>query len=393
MEDQSKKRLLYFDDDEIITGKTENKKVFVTKRINGKEVHTKQKKEITEEIPRETEYKRVPNTQGFNFEREIVIGVNNKKQLPNNKSFNKPKKSCKDNEKKAIINEKNKKSTKKSRLKECYYDDAEKSNIQKKHDNKKKKKKAYKKNKRKKVIIAMLSITTMIIALAIMALLTPTFNIQEIKVEGNNKVTTSNIINLSRLKLGQNIFKNNKKSIEQYIKENTYIEKVEVTRKIPSTILLRVEERKAAYQVKLISSYVYIDKNGYILESGEKQENIISLEGLATPEEVLLNGKQLEQIDLKKLSKIVKLEEILVDLEGINLSDVKINIKNENNFIIFLNNENKKIYIGDLSDLSNKMLYIKKILENEKGHSGIIFINGNLNEGFLPYFREEEYSQ
>lgn len=83
MKNQGKNNLLYFEDDEIVTGKTENKKVFVTKRINGKETHTKQN------IPRDTEYKRVPNTQGFNFEREIVIGVNSNKNTKNNSSFNK----------------------------------------------------------------------------------------------------------------------------------------------------------------------------------------------------------------------------------------------------------------------------------------------------------------
>ena len=83
MKNQGKNNLLYFEDDEIVTGKTENKKVFVTKRINGKETHTKQN------IPKDTEYKRVPNTQGFNFEREIVIGVNNNKNVKNNTSFNK----------------------------------------------------------------------------------------------------------------------------------------------------------------------------------------------------------------------------------------------------------------------------------------------------------------
>lgn len=83
MKNQGKNNLLYFEDDEIVTGKTENKKVFVTKRINGKETHTKQN------IPKDTEYKRVPNTQGFNFEREIVIGVNSNKNAKNNNSFNK----------------------------------------------------------------------------------------------------------------------------------------------------------------------------------------------------------------------------------------------------------------------------------------------------------------
>ena len=50
--------------------------------------------------------------------------------------------------------------------------------------------------------------------------------------------------------------------------------------------------------------------------------------------------------------------------------------------------EKKKIYLGDTSNLSNKMLYILAIIEQEKGKDGDIFVNGDLNNKFQPYFRE-----
>ena len=49
----------------------------------------------------------------------------------------------------------------------------------------------------------------------------------------------------------------------------------------------------------------------------------------------------------------------------------------------------KKINIGDTSNLTNKMLYVKKILEKEEGKTGSAFVNGDLSAGFKPYFREE----
>ena len=368
MNDQDKSNLLYFSDDEIITGKTDNKKVFVTKRINGKETHIKQKS-IKKEEPKETEYKRVPNTQGFNFEREIVIGVNNKKPSKNNKSFNKP-----NIQKKKAGNTKKSKKDIKKRNKHKGKIEVENKKIERKNKHRKKSPKS-------KMLITAISLIFMIIAMVIMALVTPAFNIQEIKVQGNSKVTTTNIINLSRIKIGQNIFQNNKNKIRDYIKENQYIENVEIKRILPGTINLIVKERKPEYQVKLISSYIYIDKQGNILENAQSQENAIVLEGLETSEENLINGKKLDKIDVDKLNDLSKIKEILSQIDDLELSEIKINIKKEN----------KKIYIGDSSNLSNKALYIKKILENEKEHSGTIFINGNLNEGFKPYFREEEY--
>ena len=406
MKNQSENNLLYFEDDEIVTGKTENKKVFVTKRINGKEMHTKQNS------IKETEYKRVPNTQGFNFEREIVIGVNSKNHMPNNKSFNKPivetkkrnqttnnahsykknrnynniyneNKNMEDNFYKRVHtkvkkNAKNNKVNKKQKAR---------NNVKFHKEYSSEKNKIKSRKKENKILITTVTLILMVVSIVIMALVTPLFNIQEIKVEGNNRITATNIINLSGIKIGQNIFKNNKKNIENSIKENAYIESVEVKRTLPATINLKVTERQIEYQIKLISSYIYVDKQGNILENSEAKENTIILEGYATTEEQLINGKKLCDQDIQKLAKVKKIKEALQDY--ISQTEISINIENENNLIIYMKSENKKIYIGDATNLADKMLRVNKIIEKEKGHSGIIFINGDLNEGFDPYFREE----
>ena len=59
-------KTLYFSDDEIENETNGEKKVFVTKRINGKETHTK--------IENNKE-----KTDSFNFNNEMVLGVTPKK--------------------------------------------------------------------------------------------------------------------------------------------------------------------------------------------------------------------------------------------------------------------------------------------------------------------------
>ena len=78
------------------------KKVFVTKRINGKETHTQipKKKKVNIDIERQDK------KQAFDFNNEIVIGVNSKE---NEKKEEKVKKEKKKNK----INHKKKKSNKK----------------------------------------------------------------------------------------------------------------------------------------------------------------------------------------------------------------------------------------------------------------------------------------
>ena len=97
-------RTLYFSDEELDNETTGEKKVFVTKRINGKESHVKaskikkeNKKESKKDIKKENERK-----EKFNFNDEIVIGVN----------FIKP---AKNEEEEKIKNKKNKKKKKKNK--------------------------------------------------------------------------------------------------------------------------------------------------------------------------------------------------------------------------------------------------------------------------------------
>ena len=224
-------------------------------------------------------------------------------------------------------------------------------------------------------------------SITIFAFITPIFNISKIEVYGNNKVSSDTVTSLSKLKKGENIFKFNN-SIIQNIKENQYIDEVKVKRKLPGTIQIYITEREVKYQVKLINSYAYIDKNGYILEVSSKETDVPIIVGFKTTENELINKNRMETKDLEVLNNILKITDSAkaIDIEKII---TEINIENENNYCIFIKGQNKKIYIGDANNLTNKMLYVKKILEEEKDHSGTGYVNGDISNGFKPYFRPE----
>ena len=54
-----------------------------------------------------------------------------------------------------------------------------------------------------------------------------------------------------------------------------------------------------------------------------------------------------------------------------------------------MQNEKKTIYLGDVSNLSTKMIYIQGILQENQDKEGTIYINGDLNKKFRPYFSEQ----
>ena len=66
----------------------------------------------------------------------------------------------------------------------------------------------------------------------------------------------------------------------------------------------------------------------------------------------------------------------------------KINISDKQDYVLELKSEKKTVHVGDTSDLSTKMLYVKTVLEKEKKHEGEIFVNTDLsNKGAV--FREK----
>ncbi|MCI9063043.1 MAG: FtsQ-type POTRA domain-containing protein [Clostridia bacterium] len=246
-----------------------------------------------------------------------------------------------------------------------------------------------KKRKSKKFIKKFLILILILSAIIIFALITPIFNITEITVEGNQNVDTESIISLSGLNPGDNIFRNFKSKIIKSIRENPYIETVEMKRVLPSTVELIVKERIAEYQIKLVDGYVYISNQGYILEDSSNVLNVPILEGMSTTQDELLNGKRLNEEDLNRLNTILKIMDSIKTINKQNLITA-ISAEDVSRYILYLESENKYLYLGDGSNLNNKMLYLQMMLEEEKGKSGIMFLDGNLNQGFKPYFREEK---
>ena len=85
---------------------------------------------------------------------------------------------------------------------------------------------------------------------------------------------------------------------------------------------------------------------------------------------------------------IVKGNTYIWHVDGNNKDKLKIDIKSKKDFILTLEAEDKIVYLGECADLSTQMLYIRKMIEKEKGIEGEFFINMDLNSS-NPVFREK----
>lgn len=252
----------------------------------------------------------------------------------------------------------------------------------------KKQRQILKKKKRIKRMLKFTALLIIIIAGIIFALVSPIFNIEEIEVSNNDQINTETIISLSQLNLGQNIFKFNKNKINKNIKTNAYIESVEIKRKLPNKVQIQIEERKQEYNVEFLNGYAYINNQGYILQISEEKQSLPTIQGISTPDEQIVEGNRLNSEDLEKLEVIIQIMNICKNYE-LDSKVTNIDISTKDEYTLYLEEEKKTIYLGDKSNLSNKMLYVQVIIEENRGKEGEIFVNGDLNNNFKPRFKEK----
>lgn len=244
------------------------------------------------------------------------------------------------------------------------------------------------KKKKIKRIIKFFTLLILIIGGIIFALVSPIFNITDIKVNNNEQISPETIISLSKLEIGQNLFRFNKSKTIKEIKTNPYIENITIKRKIPNKVEITVEERKRDFNVEFLNGYAYINNQGYILEISEQKLDMPVILGVSTDAEQIVAGNRLNTKDLEKLETVIQIMNICKSYE-LDKKVSSIDITNENNYIIYMEEEKKTIYLGDNTNLSNKMLYVPAIIQENQGKEGTIYVDGDMNSNFKPRFREK----
>ena len=98
------------------------------------------------------------------------------------------------------------------------------------------------------------------------------------------------------------------------------------------------------------------------------------------------NIKRLTEKDLNKMENILQ---IYLECKEIEIDQKIIQIQVEDEYILSLENDGIIINLGNATNLKDRIYYVKALLKQEAGNKGTINVNGNLNEGFLPYFSAE----
>lgn len=330
--------------------------LYIDKKKNNKKTNSKK---TANKSKNKAKKQQNNNNQIINLDNEIIIGLTPKKETvkkpqkninktnTKNISKNNPKKNNKN------ANNKNKKTTKTNNKKE----------------------KQPKKKKNLKFAKWLLIIILLILAVALF-MLSSIFNIKHIVVMNNSKISSEEIIRLSALTPGTNMFKTTNKTIKNNIKSNSYIEDVNIKRSINGTVTLEIAERKPTYMIKFANAYVYINNQGYMLEVSENPLELTIINGITTAEEEVKAGNRLDTEDLKKLADVIKIIESSKNSPIAN-TITEIDISDPLNYKLTIESEKKIIWFGDTSNINIKLQMAGKVISSEKGKVGEIYFQEN----------------
>lgn len=229
----------------------------------------------------------------------------------------------------------------------------------------------------KKSIIFMILLLVLLITLG---LTLPIFNLQKVTIEGNEKVTTEEIESLAAVEYGSNIFKTRVNGITERVLQNPYIAEAAVKRKIPNTLVIKVSERERGFYIQGEGGVYIIDESGIVLEKKDKLDDPFLLKLVGIPEEKLVVGEKIKDIEEKNLNALKFIHQFLK--ENSIFDRYSVTMLEVNDFIalkLYVNN--LYIKIGTTDDLYNKLSRGFNVLNNPditeiKGYIDVSF-DGN----------------
>lgn len=106
------------------------------------------------------------------------------------------------------------------------------------------------------------------------------FTVDGVIVAGNKEVSDEEILKLSEVKAGENIFDIHPWFVQRRIEKNLYIEAVNVNRKLPNTVEILVTERTGKAQFAMGKKFAVTDNNGKVLEISKEERKATMVDGV-----------------------------------------------------------------------------------------------------------------
>lgn len=173
-------------------------------------------------------------------------------------------------------------------------------------------------------------LSVLAICAVIVVALTLFFKVDVIKISGGNRYTNQEILRASGVKTGDNLFLLNKFELaNRLLKKLPYIEKVQVHRKLPDQLVIRVTECSDVFAIKQDGTVWLISSDGKIVDSCKPSEleKVPAIDGckMLAPSVgtslVLSTDHKSQQTSLMSLLSALQKAKVTDQVEAIHLKD------------------------------------------------------------------------
>ena len=223
--------------------------------------------------------------------------------------------------------------------------------------------------KRKRVFKRMVGLFLLFVLCAVIASFTPYFDIKQVNVTGNSRVSAQEIETASGITQGSNIFRVKLSSVRKRLEKISYVHSVRVKREFPNQISIEIEESQPVAAAPYMGNYILIDMYGKTLEQETKEnmENIpeiVNLVGLEIKnfelgEKIIVENERNLQIVLESLTELVH-NSLIGNMNEIDLG-------NADGVVFKMNDSKLTVLMGDATDLPYRVKFLKEILDKLGG--------------------------
>lgn len=196
-------------------------------------------------------------------------------------------------------------------------------------------------------------------------------NIRQITVVGNVRYTENEIVDMifqKNMDYNSTYFYLNERMGDNH-QQIPFVEDYKVVFHGPSHVEIIVHEKSVVGYVSYMSSYMYFDKDGIIVEStNEELDDVPCITGLKFGHIVLHQPLPVES--QKVFEEILNLTQVL-EIYEIDVDKIKYNSKGESTLYM----QDLEVFLGDSSDISGKVAELSDMLPQLEGKSGILYLD------------------
>lgn len=206
------------------------------------------------------------------------------------------------------------------------------------------------------------------------------FTVGQVIVEGNKYISVEEVYRMAGIPETVNIFRLNTTDIKDNLKNDLRVGDVEVSRKFPSTIVVKVKERQPLVYIACGYGFVEVDKQGVILAALKnlKQINLPMVTGIR-----LESGYVGDTVSNPELAPVL---EYLSHLDEPTLNQIsEVNIKYSESIIVYTVSS-AQIRIGKNERITDKAKLTNEILHELNGKNAVLeYIDLNFSSPVIKF--------